>query len=56
MKQQLADCVNPSERWKAVKDILHINNTSSDIQSDPDNNQRMCNLIIIQLRPSYVLA
>ena len=27
MKQRLAHCVNPDERWKAVKDILHMDNT-----------------------------
>ena len=42
----MTDCVNPGERWKAVKDILHMDNTSSDIQSDLDNNQRMCNSFI----------
>ena len=41
MKQRLADCANPGDRWKAVKDTLHMNNTSSDTQSDHDNNQHV---------------
>ena len=46
MKQRLADCANPGDHWKAVKDILHMNNTSNDMQSDHDNNQHMCNSFI----------
>ena len=54
MKQRLADCANPGDRWKAVKDILHMNNTSTDTQSDHDNNQHMCNSFIDYFKSKIV--
>ena len=54
MNQRLADCANPGDCWKAVKDILHMNNTSSDTQSDHDNNLHMCNSFIDYFKSKIV--
>ena len=55
MKQRLADCVNPGERWKAVKGHSSHEQHLKDIQSDPDNNQRMCNSFIDYFKAKLTL-
>ena len=45
MKKQLFDCENPRDRWRTVKELLHLNNSSCDVQFDCDNNS-MCTTFI----------
>ena len=47
-------CANPGYWWEAVKDILHMNNTSSDMQLDHGNNQHMCTSFIDYFKSKIV--